>query len=103
MLLGRVVFGIGCESMYVGQSAIVSNWFINYELPLAISIISCVPLCGSFINGAVVPSIYNKNYSFFEAFGVGFILCCVTFVIVLFMACLDYKMEETDAKKLKEF
>ena len=34
MLAGRVIFGIGCENMYVGQSAIISEWFINYELPL---------------------------------------------------------------------
>lgn len=47
MLVGRAVFGIGCESMYVGQSAIVSSWFINYELALAISMISCIPLFGS--------------------------------------------------------
>jgi len=61
MLIGRVVFGIGCESMYVGQSSIVSEWFMNFELPLAISMISCIPLCGSFLNGAIVPSIYDKT------------------------------------------
>ena len=61
MLAGRVLFGVGCESMYVGQSTLVSSWFINYELPLAISMISCIPLCGSFLNGAIVPSVFKNT------------------------------------------
>ena len=59
MVLGRIIFGIGCESMYVGQSAIVSEWFINYELPFAMSMVSCLPLIGSFVGGAVIPSVYH--------------------------------------------
>ena len=58
MLVGRAIFGIGCENMYVGQSAIISEWFINYELPLAISMISSIPLIGSFMNGAITPVVY---------------------------------------------
>ena len=49
MLVGRIVFGIGCEAMIVGQSAITSQWFKNFELPLAMSLIVCFPLMGSFI------------------------------------------------------
>jgi MFS family permease len=61
MLLGRAIFGIGCESMYVGQSAIISEWFINYEMPIAMAMCSCIPLCGSFIGGSVIPKMYNYN------------------------------------------
>jgi MFS family permease len=61
MLVGRAIFGIGCESMYVGQAAIVSEWFINYEMPLAMAMTSCIPLCGSFIGGAVIPKVYSRN------------------------------------------
>ena len=53
MLVGRATFGIGCESMYVGQSAIISEWFINYELGFAFTMISCFPLIGSFLDGAI--------------------------------------------------
>jgi len=60
-LTGRFIFGIGCEAMYVGQSAIVSEWFIDFELPFAISMISFVPLFGSFASGALIPSIYFRN------------------------------------------
>ena len=55
LLAGRVIYGIGAEAMYVGQSAIISEWFINYELPFAMSMISFVPLFGSFLQGAIIP------------------------------------------------
>ena len=55
MLAGRTIFGIGCEGMYVGQSYIIAKWFINFELPTAMGIISFVPLLGSAASGFVVP------------------------------------------------
>lgn len=103
MLIGRIIFGIGCESMYVGQSAIVSTWFINFELPLAIAMISCVPLLGSFLGGAVVPTVYNIRGSFGDAFGIGFTLCLVSMLLVIMLSILDYKAEKHDQRVLKEF
>jgi MFS family permease len=59
MLVGRILYGMGCESMYVGQSAIITEWFINFEMPFAIACGSCLPLFGSFIGGAVIPNVYS--------------------------------------------
>jgi MFS family permease len=96
MIIGRGIFGAGCESMYVGQATIVSSWFINYELSLAIAMISCIPLCGSFLGGAIVPTIYEKNESFGEAFRIGFLLCVGGLVVVLGLVFIDYRTEKHD-------
>lgn len=101
MFWGRVIFGAGCELMYVGRSAMISNWFIHFELQLAMSIISSVPNSGYLFNGAAVSYIYNINKSFFEAFGVGFLACCASFMIAIMMAILDKKMEKHDDLKLE--
>jgi MFS family permease len=103
MIIGRGIFGMGCESMYVGQAAVISTWFINYELPLAIAMLSCIPLCGSFIGGAIVPYIYEQNRSFGDAFRIGFILCLIAFCIVIVRTVLDYKTEKHDAALLEKF
>ena len=95
MFIARIIFGIGCEAMYVGQSAIVSVWFINYELPFGMSMISCVPLLGSFAGGAIVPTIYNES-GFGASFAVGFMVCCFCFLIVLVLYFIDYKVEKAD-------
>ena len=102
MVIGRVIFGIGCESMYVGQSAIISNWFINFELPFAISIIACIPLFGSFLN-AVVPTVLINTGSFGDAFLLGFALTLVSLILVLFLTSLDYKTEAHDNILLKQY
>jgi hypothetical protein len=58
--------------------------------------LSCIPLCGSFIGGAVVPIIYEKNESFGDAFRIGFILCLAAFGIVIVRTVIDYKTEKHD-------
>lgn len=58
---------------------------------------------GSFLGGAVVPSVYNIRGSFGDAFGVGFILCLMSLLLVILMSILDYKSEKFDEKILKEF
>ena len=103
MLVGRVIFGIGCESMYVGQSAIVSSWFINYELPLAISMISCIPLLGSQLNGIVTPRVYNNTEDFGSTFLIGFYFCLGNFALVCFIYCLDRAADKKDEIILKDY
>ena len=78
----------------------MSDWFINYELPLAMSMISCVPLAGSFIGGAVIPKVYHKNLgkdnlslAFGSSFAVGFLVCLLCFCIVIILFFLDKRTE----------
>ena len=101
MLIGRILFGMGCESMYVGQAAIITEWFINYEMPFAIACCSCLPLFGSFIGGAVIPQVYNNTDGFGDSFAVGFIICLCSMVIVVILAIIDYKTEKHDKKLLE--
>ena len=103
MIIGRGIYGVGCESMYVGQTTIISAWFINYELPIAIAMITCVPLCGSFLGGALVPTIYEKNWSFGEAFRVGWLMTIIGFLLILILTFIDYKTEKHDKKLLEKF
>lgn len=67
------------------------------------SMISCIPLCGSFLNGAIVPSVYQNSESFGDAFRVGFLLCIVSFILVLILTYLDYKTEVYDKKLLTTY
>ena len=55
ILLGRIVFGIGAESIYVGQSAIASEWFLHYETSMALALCTCFPQMASFVAGIVIP------------------------------------------------
>ena len=97
--------------MYVGQATIVSEWFINFELPLAIAMISCIPLFGSLLNGYVTPKVYQHHAAQLEpfhrgkAFGVanlvGFFMQVGSLVMVMVICYLDYKTEKKDEMLLR--
>jgi MFS family permease len=55
MLAGRVVFGMGGESMQVAQSSIISLWFKGKELAFALGLNLSIARLGSVINGVIVP------------------------------------------------
>jgi MFS family permease len=59
MIAGRVIFGIGGESMQVAQSALVSAWFKGKELAFAMGLNLSVARLGSVINAAVIPTVYE--------------------------------------------
>ena len=97
--------------MYVGQATIVSEWFINFELPLAIAMISCIPLFGSLLNGYLTPKVYQHHaagqplYHRAEAFGmanlVGFIMQVASLIMVMVICFIDYKAEKKDQMLLR--
>jgi len=70
----------------------IAEWFINYELPLAISLISSIPLIGSFLCGAIIPRVYTSSgENLGDAFYVGFISCLLSFILVIALTLLDYR------------
>ena len=89
--------------MYVTQSTILAEWFINYELQLAMGMASCVPLLGSFLGGAVVPSAYNATGGFGLCMLIGFLVCIQSLLCVIGCVILDYKMEKADAIWLAQY
>ena len=103
MVFGRFMFGLGNESMYVCQSAIVSSWFINFELPIAISIITGIPLIGSFLNGALLPDIYEKTQSLGDSFFFGFKMCNLGFILSSIVIVFDYWAANEDDEIFKQF
>ena len=58
LIAGRVIYGVGGESMGVAQSAIVSVWFKGKELAFALGLNLSISRLGSVVNGIVVPTAY---------------------------------------------
>jgi MFS family permease len=61
---GRLVFGIGSESLVVAQSAILARWFTGKELALAFGIALTVSRLGTLFT-------FNTEALLAERFGVG--------------------------------
>lgn len=96
MLAGRVIFGLGGESLSVSQSAIVSKWFKGKELAFALAVNISVSRLGSVINGWVVPPVYASTQSFGTAFLIGVFVCLFSYANAVFLVVLDKKADKID-------
>jgi len=92
MLLGRVVFGFGGESMGVANSAILSEWFKGKELALAFGLNLSIARLGSVVNNLVSPTLADSvNIQFALWFGV--ILCASSVMSAVSIAYFDKAMD----------
>lgn len=58
LFLGRLIFGMGSETLFVVQAVYVNDWFKNQEISLAMGFASSFPNLLSFFSGIVVPKLY---------------------------------------------
>jgi len=97
MLVGRIVFGFGGESLTVAQSAIVSLWFKGRELAFALGVNLSVARLGGTINNQLSPYWANaKGLTFALWFGV--IMCCVSITATLILIPIDRAAQKRSKK-----
>lgn len=77
-MAGRLIFGLGGESLNVCQSTIVSRWFIGKELSLALGINISVSRLGSVFNNYSMPPLQEAT-SLGVALSFGLFLCVLSF------------------------
>lgn len=95
MLVGRVIFGMGGESMCVAQSAIISMWFKGSELAFAVGINLSVSRLGSVLNSMIVPTLY-MTYGLAPALFLGFLICVFSLFNAFGLAYIDKKAEDSN-------
>ena len=102
MFLGRVVYGLGGESLGVSNSAVLAGWFKGKELAFAFGLNLSIARLGSVINNVVSPTL-ETNVSIEFAFWFGVILCGSSLFCTLCIFPIDKKMEErVKANKILE-
>lgn len=61
MLIGRLIFGFGGESLAVAQSRLVTEWFLGRELGLAIGLTLSIARIGTVFNNNISPRIASTS------------------------------------------
>ncbi|TMW66094.1 hypothetical protein Poli38472_003859 [Pythium oligandrum] len=88
MLIGRIVFGFGGESLGVARTTFIATWFTKHELALALGISSSFSGLGGILNNVLSPY-------FSDQFGVSFALwfaaftCGVSVIATLILIPVD--------------
>ena len=88
MVTGRVVFGLGGESLSVTQSAIIAMWFQDKELALALGISLSVSRLGSVFNDNMSPFLYNHG-GLAAAGWFGFFICLASMGAVIVLIIIE--------------
>ncbi|CAI2364172.1 unnamed protein product [Moneuplotes crassus] len=96
-IIGRVVFGLGGESLNVCQSTVVSRWFKGKELSLALGINISVSRLGSVFNNYTMPPLADAT-SLGWALTFGFILCIVSFACGIVLTFFERHANKVDKK-----
>ncbi|KAI8844171.1 major facilitator superfamily domain-containing protein [Chytridium lagenaria] len=87
MLVGRVLFGIGGESISVVQSSITTSWFKKKELAFALGLNLCISRFGSVVNAICSPRI-DKLWGTAIAVWVGTLTCYLSFFCAVILASI---------------
>mmetsp|Transcript_21572 Transcript_21572/g.18607 ORF Transcript_21572/g.18607 Transcript_21572/m.18607 type:complete len:222 (+) Transcript_21572:84-749(+) len=95
MITGRVIFGLGGESLTVSQSSVTAKWFIGKELAFSMGILLCVSRSGSSLNSALSPRFFHwfDNELWVPLF-VGFCFCVASFFCGLWLCAIDRKADQ---------
>ncbi|KAH0554201.1 major facilitator superfamily domain-containing protein 1-like [Cotesia glomerata] len=91
MMLGRLIFGIGAESLAVAQNSYAVLWFKGKELNMVFGLQLSFARVGSTVNFLVMEPIYNyvaKDYSGPECIGIVLFLASLTCVFSMICASL---------------
>ena len=83
-LVGRLRNGLGGESLFVCQSVIVSKWFLNNELSLALWIIQWWMMIGNTLWGFIIPPI-AKESSLGFSISIAFYISIISFVFIIIL------------------
>jgi MFS family permease len=92
MYFGRIIFGMGSESMIVAQSAIVARWFTGKELALAFGITLTVSRLGTLFSFNT-EELLASRMGFRGALWVAAILCVISLVSNWIFTLMDRHAE----------
>lgn len=91
ILLGRILFGLGGESLAVAQARVVTEWFQDRELALAIGLNLSIARIGTVVNNVASPWIARQWHSVEAAFWVGFLSCAISLICTIATIWVDVR------------
>ena len=92
MVLGRAIYGLGGESVYVGVDVLATDWFKDAELGLAYGLIQSAGQAGSFAAFYGVPWLTNVSGSHVTSYAIAVLLAAGSLGALFFAHGLEQTM-----------
>jgi len=87
LLAGRIIFGIGTESLYIVNMLNTTEWFFDQEFSLAMGLSSSIPTLFASLAGLLVPYTFHL-YGLGFAMSMGAGLCVISTFASVFAVIL---------------
>lgn len=92
MLLGRIVFGFGGESINICQCSMIIKWFYKSQVALPLGLTITVARLGSVLNDVLSPRLsYVDNAT--PALWTGFFICILSFLTSILLCIVDWNKD----------
>ncbi|OQR97464.1 Major Facilitator Superfamily (MFS) [Achlya hypogyna] len=88
MLVGRVVFGLGGESIWVAQATLLSYWFPSNQLAFTNGVLLCISKLAAAFNNAASP-VVAQAFGLTTALWIGTALCGLSLIAMLVLGPID--------------
>ncbi|KAI8817465.1 major facilitator superfamily domain-containing protein [Fimicolochytrium jonesii] len=97
MWMGRLLFGVGAETLGVVQTRLTTKYFLHKELALSLGLELSIARLGSVLNDLITPHL-GARLSVPIAVWAGFLSCVLSFVCAILLARLDDLPESRDGE-----
>ena len=98
MLTGRLLLGLGSETLGVIQSQITATWFLNKELALASGLNICIGRLGSVLNDILTPWITTR-VGIIAASWTASLFCFISYCLAIILAKINHKVLPSSPSK----
>jgi len=97
MVIGRVIFGLGGDTLLVVQACLISKWFMSGKLSMAMALAMGVSTFGSSVNSILSPIIndWGGGELWIPLF-CGCIVCIFSFICLIVINFLDLKADKQE-------
>eukprot|EP01083_Nonionella_stella_P225519 801681_1 len=89
MILSRVVYGLGGESLGISQFSLLALYFEGDKMAFAMGLSLSLGRLGSVLNDFATLKIYKIHNSIPQALGAGFLLLCICLFTAIIITSLD--------------
>ena len=102
MIVGRVIFGLGGETLVVTQNTALAKWFGDKELAFALAMDIAVARIGGTLNSVLTPYFYSLTNGFTLPLFIGLILCIASWFCGVAMCYMDRRADKMEGHIVKE-
>lgn len=100
LIVGRVVYGLGGECLCVAQNVVISNWFRDKNLALALGLNISVSRLGSTFNSIITPRVFGliPESPYLVPLLLGLVMTVLSWLVGLVLNWLDRESDRREGK-----